>query len=396
MNWASALYQGDAALDGFDATIDRLCADLGPGKADVVFCFLAPHFRGICDRIAGRIHAQLSPRVLVGCTAMGVIGGGREIEQAPAIALAAASLPEVGCAVGYGDPARLPDEDASPDAWRDWLGLDLPDPRALVLLADPFSTPIDRIVAGLDYAFPQAVKVGGLASGGGQALENVLVANHGLHREGVVVLGLAGNVAVDTIVAQGCRPIGRPLTVCSCTHNLLLEVDAGSPVAYLQTLLPTLPEYDRKLAESALFIGIEMDPLLADTEAGGFLIRNLIGVDYGNGALAVGALLHEGMVVQFHLRDRRTSAEDLQTLLRQHADRRLPQGAGALLFSCLGRGEFLYGRANHDSDLFRSVLGEMPLGGFFCNGEIGPVGAGTHVHGYTSAFALFRAGDTPS
>ncbi len=390
MKWISLRFEGSSALDGFDAALAGLCADLQGQAATAAFVFVSPHFRSVCGQIAEKLVAHLPDTTLVGCTAMGVIGGGREIEQAPAIALLAAALPSVRCAAAHGDPTRLPDEDASPEAWREWLGLDLPEASVLALLADPFSTPIDRIVAGLDYAFPQAVQVGGLASGGGQPMENVLFQNGHLHRHGVVVLAFSGNIVADPIVAQGCRPIGRPLTVCGCAHNILLEIDGGTPVAYLQALLPTLPEYDRKLAETALFIGIEMDPLLADAEAGGFLIRNLIGIDHGNGALAVGAPLHEGMVVQFHLRDRRTSAEDLQTLLRQYTARAPGSGAGALLFSCLGRGEFLYGQPNHDSDLFRSVLGDMPLGGFFCNGEIGPVGGATHVHGYTSAFAVFR------
>jgi small ligand-binding sensory domain FIST len=91
-------------------------------------------------------------------------------------------------------------------------------------------------------------------------------------------------------------------------------------------------------------------------------------------------------VVQFHLRDARTSADDLDQLLARH--RGTP--AGSLLFSCLGRGTHLYGRADHDTDLVRRHFGDVPLGGFFCNGEIGPVQGTTFLHGYTSAFGLFR------
>jgi small ligand-binding sensory domain FIST len=96
--------------------------------------------------------------------------------------------------------------------------------------------------------------------------------------------------------------------------------------------------------------------------------------------------------VQFHLRDARTAAEDLSQHLERY--RAGSTGAaspqGALLFSCVGRGMHLYGRPDHDTSLFEGALGSIPLGGFFCNGEIGPVGGTTFLHGYTSAFALFR------
>jgi small ligand-binding sensory domain FIST len=107
--------------------------------------------------------------------------------------------------------------------------------------------------------------------------------------------------------------------------------------------------------------------------------------------MAVGALLEESSVVQFHLRDARTSADDLEAHLCRYRDEAKDTPAkGALLFSCLGRGVHLYGSADHDSHLFRHHLGEIPLGGFFCNGEIGPVQNKTFLHGYTSAFGLFR------
>jgi small ligand-binding sensory domain FIST len=102
-------------------------------------------------------------------------------------------------------------------------------------------------------------------------------------------------------------------------------------------------------------------------------------------------MLREGQLVQFHLRDKVMSAEDLELMLSRYKDQEISRNAcGALLFSCLGRGQYLYGKPNHDSDMFRDQLGDIPLGGFFCNGEIGPVGNSTFLHGYTSSFGIFR------
>ena len=134
-----------------------------------------------------------------------------------------------------------------------------------------------------------------------------------------------------------------------------------------------------------------MDELIDDPVQGDFLIRNVVGMDQSTGALAIGEMLKEGQLVQFHLRDAETSADDLTAVLSRYADEhRENEIPGALLFSCLGRGEHLYGKPNHDTDLFRDKLGDVPLGGFFCNGEIGQVSGTTFLHGYTSSFGLFR------
>ena len=142
---------------------------------------------------------------------------------------------------------------------------------------------------------------------------------------------------------------------------------------------------------NSLFLGVVMDEFLDDPQQGDFLIRNVMGMDDRSGSLAIGEMLKEGQLVQFHLRDADTSAQDLAAVLDRYAgDNRENQPQGALLFSCLGRGQYLYGRPNHDTDLFRDKLGSVPLGGFFCNGEIGPVSGTTFLHGYTSSFGIFR------
>ncbi|MFH1679010.1 MAG: FIST C-terminal domain-containing protein, partial [Candidatus Eisenbacteria bacterium] len=179
--------------------------------------------------------------------------------------------------------------------------------------------------------------------------------------------------------------------VTRCRGRLLLEVDGRPPLAVAREILGALPEEERELAASSLFLGISMDELAENPEAGGFLVRNLIGMDPESGALAVGEGLRVGRTVRFHMRDARSSAQDLEAVLSSFRESGESAGArGALLFSCLGRGMPLYGRADHDTDLFRSILGDLPLGGFFSSGEIGPVGGTTYLHGYTSSFGIFR------
>jgi small ligand-binding sensory domain FIST len=199
---------------------------------------------------------------------------------------------------------------------------------------------------------------------------------------------MSGDIAVDTIVAQGCRPIGTPMPVTRADGHVIRELAGKPPVAIMRALWESLGAFDQELFKHSLFVGLDMDEGAVEFR-GDFLVRNIVGVDTNSGAIAVGARVRPWQVVQFLLRDARTAERDLEThLQRYRAARARP--AGALLFSCLGRGQHLFGRADHDTDLFRASVGAIPLGGFFCNGEIGPVGNQTFLHGYTSAFGLFR------
>jgi small ligand-binding sensory domain FIST len=200
-----------------------------------------------------------------------------------------------------------------------------------------------------------------------------------------------GNIAMEVLVAQGCRPIGRPMRVTQCERNILKELDGENPLFILRDLYRTLGERDQNLLQHALFLGLVMDSMKTHHTQGDFLVRNIVGLDTEKGFLAVGALLRQGQMVQFHLRDANTSVDDLNQILKQYKSKNLhDQISGALLFSCLGRGQYLYGVANHDTDTFQKELGPIPVSGFFCNGEIGPVSGTTYLHGYTSCFVLMR------
>jgi small ligand-binding sensory domain FIST len=174
-------------------------------------------------------------------------------------------------------------------------------------------------------------------------------------------------------------------------ENLIRELDGRPPREVLARLFERLPAVDRELFSQSLFLGLAMRTDASEYLPGDFLIRNILGMDPQSGALWVSANIPGNSVVQFHLRDAATSAQDLtRTLTGYGASRPLQPDAGALLFSCAGRGMELYGQADHDSNAFRRLVGDVPLGGFFCSGEIGPIHNATYLHGYTSAFAVFR------
>ena len=392
MRWESSLSRQndlDAALDECAASIGASLGD--PAAADFAAVFASPRFTRQASALAAGAAARFPNAALIGCSAAGVIGSGREEEDQAALSVTAGVLPDVTVSTFHVRAEDLPSPDAPPDAWSAVVGAPLDADPHFVVLAEPFSMDGEALLAGLDYAYPRAVKIGGLASGGNQLAPHALFRNGEARREGAVGAALSGNIVIDSVVAQGCRPIGSPMRVTGAEGNMLYTLDGESSLDRLRRVYDSLPPRDQELIRRNLFMGVAMDPLAERAGGGEFLIRNVMGIDPRAGAVAVAAPLREGQLVQFHVRDAETSADDLRGSLADYASAAGERGAaGALLFSCTGRGRHLYGRPDHDTDLFRDALGPLPLGGFFCNGEIGPVAGTTYLHGYTSSFALFR------
>jgi small ligand-binding sensory domain FIST len=397
MKWASAIAQHSTIETCFQQAAEQIIEELGSEKPDLLLCFIAQNFSPKFGNIPELAAKYLSPKTFAGCSAGGIIGGGIELEKDSCIALSAATLPDVKIHKVHIEDADLPDLDAAPNKWEEMIGVSQSEDPQFILLPDPFSFRIDVLTQGLDYAFPRSVKIGGLASGanapakGEKFLDgNALFLDDKVFRSGALSLALSGNVAVDSIVAQGCRPIGPTFRVSKCHNKVLLELDGKPAVQALYDVLAQMTAKEQELAKFSLFLGVVMDEFKDSFRPGDFLIRNIIGLEPNSGALLVGEILRNERTVQFHLRDAETSSDDLRALLKQYKDNASEKPQGALLFSCLGRGEHLYGVPNHDSDCFRDYLGAIPLAGFFCNGEIGPVGGTTFLHGYTSSFGLFR------
>lgn len=391
MQWASAISEQPSLEPAVAECSAAIQGQLNGAAPDLAVAFVSPHHRDSYAALPGLVLESLGRPLLLGCSGGGIIGNGQEVEQRPALSITAAVLPDVTLTPFHLEGNRLPDLDAGPQSWEELLGVNAAANPQFVLLADPFSFPAQNLIMGLDFAYSAAAKIGGLASGGQEPGSNAMFLGDRAYPSGAVGVALHGNIIVDTVVAQGCRPIGRAMRITQSRRNMLEGLDGETPLTILRGMFPTLSPRDQDLMRHSLFLGVVMDELVDAPQQGDFLIRNVMGMDDRSGALAIGEMLKEGQLVQFHLRDAETSAEDLTVALERYAgDNRENPIHGALLFSCLGRGQYLYGRPNHDTDLFRDKLGSTPLGGFFCNGEIGPVSGVTFLHGYTSSFGIFR------
>jgi small ligand-binding sensory domain FIST len=414
MKWASALSTKPSLEAAVKEVVDHAQRSL-QAPADLALVFISSAFTSEFSRLMPLLKDYLAVPTLIGCSGGGIIGQDVELEEAqeiedePALCLTLAHLPGVEIHAFHTHEDELPDLDGPPGAWIDLIGVSPEANPQFILLADPFTAGINDLLQGLDFAYPGSVKVGGLAGSDVASGGSSLFCNFEHWREGVVGVALSGNIVLETIVAQGCRPIGQPYRVAEGERNIVLKVlpqdtvpmesDAAmlTPLEALQEVYQDLSDEDRELAQHSLFVGVAQSEFKQTLEQGDFLIRNLLGVDPKVGAIAIGDRVRPGQRIQFHLRDAETSATDLDTLLEKYAttlDRMTGEEvspAGALMFSCLGRGEGLYGEPNVDSHLFSEYFCGVPLSGFFCNGEIGPVGKTTFLHGYTSVFGICRA-----
>ncbi|MCC5653097.1 FIST C-terminal domain-containing protein [Nostoc sp. XA013] len=403
MQWANALSTRHSLEAAVTDVVERAVSSL-TAPADLGLVFISSAFASEYSRLLPLLTEKLSVPVLIGCSGGGVIGTTvsgetQELEAEPAISLTLAHLPGVKVQVFHVVAEELPDLDSSPDAWVDLIGVPASPTPQFILLSSSFASGINDLLQGLDFAYPGSVIVGGQASGGGMGGRVALFCNdtegekcQSLYREGTVGIALTGNIVLETIVAQGCRPIGKPLQVTKADRNIILELDEQVPLVVLRDLIASLSEQERTLAQHSLFVGVAMDEFKLALQQGDFLIRGILGVDPAAGAIAIGDRVRPGQRLQFHLRDAQASAEDLELLLQSYQTQREsePSAVAALMFACLGRGEGLYGKPNFDSELFRRYLSDIPVGGFFCGGEIGPVAGRTFLHAYTSAFGICR------
>jgi small ligand-binding sensory domain FIST len=406
MKWASAL----STRSSLEAAIEEVVAEAQQNlqaSADLGLVFISSAFASEYTRVIPLLQEKLSVPVLVGCSGGGVIGvnvegQAQEVEEEAALSLTLAQLPGVRAHAFHIDMEQLPDLDSPPAAWIELVGIDPQEQPQFILLADPASPGINELLQGLDFAYPSSVKVGGLAAINPLTGHGGLFCNYHRHRSGMVGVALVGNIVLEAIVAQGCRPIGQPYQVAEGERNILTQLEeqpesdvavcglTRTPLEVLQDLIQSLSESDRLLAQRSLFIGIAQSAFKQNLEQGDFLIRNLLGVDPRTGAIAIGDRIRPGQRIQFHLRDAKASEEDLKSLLIRYQDQ-MPEGSpiGALMFACMGRGEGLYHQPNFDSNLFNEYI-SVPLSGFFCSGEIGPVGGTTFLHGYTSVIGICR------
>jgi len=388
LQFASALSRSTDTEAAARDVADTVRRQIGENPVNLAFAFFSAHHAAHASVISAMLQEALQPAVCVGCSGEGVISGSEELETAPAITLWVAHLPQV-----HVTPLRLSFSDVRDQIQISGWPESTVAESTFILVADPFTTPMRDVLSVMADRYPGAKAIGGLAGGGHDAGANRLLLDHEVFDGGLVGVRLDGPVSVRTVISQGCRPIGDRFVVTKAERNLVYELGGKPALQRLQDIFESLEGTHRRDAHLALHLGIVIDEHRNRFERGDFLVRNLIGADQQSGAIAIGDVVEEGQTVQFQLRDGISASEDLQVLLAKDRTVHRTAPLSALLFSCCGRGQGLFGYPHHDSSAIHERFGNIPVAGFFAQGEIGPVGGRNFLHGYTASVALFAEPD---
>lgn len=387
MDFVSAVGIGSDLDDILDSLEQQVRQGLKGQQPDLITVFLSAFYTDVAKQISDGLRQRLQPKTMIGCSAEGVISATQEIERRPAIVLMAAILPgavihpfSIGSYTHHGQfKAR-----------ETFINLtNLPEEAELIyLLGDPFSVAIDDVISAFNHFYKRPHIVGGMASGALKPNGNVLLLDDQILHGGLVGFSLTGDIQVDVVVSQGCKPVGHPLTVISTDRGEITNLEGHPPMVWIQELANELDEKDRELMRNGLFVGRAVEFRHTDYGRGDFLIRGVIGVDRQRGSIQVSGGIQSGDTIQFHLMDADTAQQDLEMLLAPQAFK--SEAKGAWLISCNGRGTRLYPHLDGDISLVRTSLGDVPIAGFFAAGEIGPVGNKHYLHGNTAVVVVFR------
>lgn len=376
--FAAALSQHPDFASATGDVVGRVLEALGDPESppDLAMLFVTPVHASALDQIVETVNATLRPKSLLGCAAVSVVGGEREIERGPAISLWAGRTGPV-------TPFHLT-VSQSPDGltFTGWPDTIPDDASALLLLPDPFTFPTDDLLRRMEEDRPGLPVVGGMASAANMPGANRLVIDDRVVNAGAVGAFLGPQVEVTTVVSQGCRPVGSPFVVTRAEHNIVYELAGRSAVERLQEVAAGLTDEDRELLADLVQIGRVIDENKLDFGPGDFLVRGVIGADPNSGALRVGDIVEVGSTAQFQVRDHTTADQELRKMVEgQSAD-------SALVFTCNGRGTHLFPEPHHDAQIVSEGLAGAPVAGMFCAGELGPIGGHNFMHGFTASVVL--------
>jgi len=387
--FASAISTLTTARAAATEAVDAVRATLSGMRPDLVVVFATPDLMADAGGIASIVGAGLAPEHVLGCTAEAIIGSGREIEDGPALSLWAAVLPDAQIESFALEAGEAPDGGVVmlgwPPAFDPAAPPDLAADGAVILLADPFTFPPEALIGPDGGGVPRDV-VGGMASGGHAPGQHHLILDQRVMSSGAVGVGITG---ITPLVSQGCRPVGPEMTITDGGQGVIRELAGRPALVRVREVMDGLSGDDRRLVEQGVLAGVVIDENRPEYEQGDFLIRGIIGGDPDTGAIVVGEHVRVGQVMRLQVRDHESADADLRAALQAAAGEMSHPAGGALVFSCNGRGTHMFPEPHHDALAVRDILGDIPVAGLFCNGEIGPVCGRTHMHGFTATMALF-------
>ncbi|MCA8983812.1 MAG: FIST N-terminal domain-containing protein [Planctomycetaceae bacterium] len=371
-----------------EEVLHGLESQLQGSTPELTFLFVTHHHEESFATLSGQIQNRLNSRHLIGCTTEAIVAEDKELEEQPGLVIWILAdshsilqpfhlqfQREADQIVCFGHPDK---EDLAVEH------------GAVFLFCEPYS-------CSPQIALPQLLEsqglpiFGGVASGGIGPGENCLFLDGERIDHGAVGLVYRSTHKIRQIVSQGCRPIGHTFVVTKAEKNILYELGGLPAMQQFREMFRDLSPEDQERVRQGPHLGVVTNEYKGQFDRGDFLVSNVLGSDPETGAIAVSQGVRVGRTVQFHVRDAVTADEDLNLLIQQDKQHHSAEVRGGLVFTCNGRGQKLFGTPHHDISAIRAAYGQIPLAGFFAQGEIGPLGERSYLHGFTTSVALFEA-----
>jgi small ligand-binding sensory domain FIST len=356
------------------------------GKPSFGLVFVTPDYADKAADLLEIVRVYGHVPTVVGCSGTGLVGRAQEQEEGSGFSLMVISMPG-GKATSLNFSQDTVEASTGPEYWHQRTGLKPADVKAWLVFLNPFSLNVEMWLKQWNQAYPHVPVFGGMANGVPGDPEAWVFCDDRVVPGGVAI-ALQGDVAVQSVVSQGCKPIGEPLTVTHAERNVLLTLGSRPAYEVLSDVYKELTDTEREQAKGHLFAGIAVSEYLEEYKRGDFLVRNIIGADPKSGAVAINATPRVGQTLQYQLRDSRVATDELRRLLLGQVARMDPVPYAGLLCTCHGRGKGLFGGPNHDASLVNEFYPGLPMAGLFANVQLGPVGDRSFAHGYTAALAL--------
>ena len=362
-------YGHAAALDWKQAAEDCI-AQIGIGPASLGFLYVTDLLSDHLGDILALFRSRTGIPHWVGTVGIGVCATGREyLDEAAIVAMAGEFEP---------DSFRVFSGVASAaDVDNVALKCGGATPNFAIVHADPYNRHLPELVGRLAGKVESGFLVGGLTS---SRRQNLQVAD-GVVEGGLSGVSFADSVAVATRLTQGCSPLGPKHAVTASQHNVIIQLDGRAALDVFKEDIGEPLARDLNRVGGQIFAGLP----IPGSDTGDYLVRNLVGIDPANRLIAVGELLQPGASVMFCKRDTKTAHEDMTRMLESIRKGMYGRPRGGVYYSCIGRGASLFGPNSEELKMIREALGEFPMVGFFCNGEI----SHNRLYGYTGVLTLF-------
>lgn len=366
--------------------VNRQFAQSAPDLVpDLVLAFVAGYSPDTFANAMQRISELTNGRIVMGVTCQSLVAGDQELEDTQGISIWSACWPNAVMT-----PMALKFE--SRDGQSSFCGLSTEQWQSddvLIMFSEAYSFPSDAMLEHLDTLAPGLRVFGGVSDSGLSASDSRLMLNGTVYDSGAVAVRISG-VAVQTVVSQGCRPIGDAMIVTDAQRNVIGTLGGQPAFEIIKKIYATLPTQDKARVERGLHLGIAMSELKDEHKYGDFLIRNVIDIDEQSHCITISDYVRKGRTVKFHIRDQFSASAELRSMLEATAKSNASLPSAALIFTCNGRGSHLFEHPHHDAALVREIIGDVPTAGFFAAGEFGYVGRSNFLHGFTASIALFQ------